>query len=267
MQPLVRAAVFAGVLGALSLWGARREQKPSTPPVKPALFAPPIPAACGPRTVPEGDSCLPIGTLDTREGRGDLDMEEPSAGRDLPSARVLIPRRPDRPLMSSAYRFPLAGDQMPEVLGGFDQPLDLGPSKELLPLPGAVFLGAHAGQEIVTITLSGQQGPAEVAFVGEMLGATLVTAHLVEAGGKLRQVLVLHGNMGAFSQALAEGVPLVDGEVLGEVGDSAWPGRPGLYLEVLELREGRSLGSIDPMRLRDDVISVPSDPRNHLPLR
>lgn len=246
---------------------AGRGKKPPAPTAQPALFAPPIPAACGPNTVPEGDACLPIAKNQGPGELGQLGQEEPQDERASASARSLIPRRPERPLMSSAYRFPLDADAMPELLGGFEQPLDLGPIGALSPLPGAVFLGARAGDEIVTLSLSNQQGPAEVAFVGEMLGATVITAHLVEAGGKLRQVLVVHGNMGAFSQAIAEGVPVVESEVLGEVGESAWPGRPGLYLEVLELREGRSLGSLDPLRLRDDVMSVPSDPRNHLPLR
>lgn len=266
MQPLVRAALAAAVLAALGSLGKTefdKHKKDAEPaPFAPAPFAPPMPVACGPHTVPEGNACLPL----PKPGETNQALGEPREPSTT-AAAALIPRRPDRPAAPSAYRFPLSNDAAPVVLGGLDQPLGLDVREGPKPLPSAVFLGAASGAEVVALSLTDQEGPSEVAFLGDLFGATIITAHLVRDGGKLRQILLVHGNLSAFAAALTEGLPLTENEVLGTVGESGWPGRPGLYLEVLELREGTSLGTLSPAQLRDEIKSVPTDPRNRLPLR
>lgn len=268
MQPLVRAAFAAALLAALGSLGKTPPPKAPEAEKAKAPFVPGIPAACGPRTLPEGQACLPLPKPGQASpgGQGELGDDEARPGAS--ARQTLVPRRPERPREASAYHVPLSGDAAPMVLGGLDRPWDLGAGAEGVSVgPSAVLFGAAAGDEVVALSLDGQEGPSEVVFVGDMVGATIVTAHLVRDGGKLRQVLLVHGNLAAFGGAITEGISLEAGEVLATVGDSAWPGRPGLYLEVLELREGVNLGAIPASKLRADTISVPTDARNHLPLR
>ncbi len=267
MQPLVRAAALAALLAALGALGKTPQAKAPEPTTVAASSAPGVAASCGPRTLPEGDACIPLpppGRAPQPDGREELpEGPEPFAARS-----PLVPRRPERPAEASAYRFPLAGEAAPAVLAGLDRPFDLSLELgEVSPGPGAVLLDAGSGDVVVALSLEGQEGPAEVAFVGELLGATVVTAHLVRDGGRLRQMLLVHGNLDRPSDRAVVGAPLEAGDELGFVGDSAFRGRPGLYLEARQLREGTSLGGLDPSRLRDDIISVPIDVRNVVPTR
>ncbi|MDI1443281.1 hypothetical protein [Polyangium sp. 6x1] len=266
MQPLVRAAALAALLAALGALGKTPRRKAPEAAPTPSTVAPGVAASCGPRTLPEGDVCIPL----PPPGRAQPDgQDELAEGPEAATERsTLVPRRPERPVEVAAYRFPLAAEATPSVLAGLDRPFGLSlEAGDVAPGPGAVLLDASSGDAVVSLALEGQEGPAEVAFVGEMLGATVVTAHLVRDGGRLRQVLLVHGNLDRPSERAVVGAPLEAGDELGFVGDSAFRGRPGLYLEARQLREGTSLGGLDAARLRKDIVSVPVDVRNALPLR
>ncbi len=263
MHPLVRAAAACALLAALASLGKTALPPPPTAvQPTPGRGAPGVPATCGPRTLPEGNACIPL----PREGAS-LDSA-PERSDDAPTrpqpAKELIPRRPDRPAEGSAYRLPIIpAESLPTILAGLDKP-----STEGAPLPpSAVEIGAEAGDEVVALSLEDQEGPAEVAMVGEMFGTTVVTAHLVHDGGRLRQILLFHGGLDRAGPRAVVGAPLEPGDVIGYAGDSIKPGRVALYLETRQLREGVSLGALDPGRLLDAAVTIPLDPRNVLPLR
>jgi hypothetical protein len=263
MHPLVRAAVAAALLAAVGALGKTAAPRPAAPLV-PGKGVPGVPAACRPGTLPEGDACIPL----PRPGASlPLDMPAPR-GEAL---HELIPRRPDRPAALSAYRFPIgAADAPPELLSSLEPPGD-GADRALLgaaPLsPVSIELAGETGDEIIALALDGQEGPAEVVMAGELFGATIVTAHLVRDGGLLRQFLLFHGNLDREGMRAVVGAPVEPGDVIGVAGDSARPGRVGLYFEVRQLREGMNLGAIEPARLLDAAVTIPCDPRNVLPLR
>ncbi|MBK9261507.1 MAG: hypothetical protein IPM54_17085 [Polyangiaceae bacterium] len=260
MQPLVRAAVFAALVAAVGAFGFSRKKTPQAPeaPAEPARVpAPAMAASCGPFQLPEGDACIPL----PRTGQTTR-----VDGSDAPKAALrqrgeVIPRRPERPADASAYRYPLAGDAKPIVLGGLDLPPGTVPDAEIG--PSAVLLEATSGDEVIAVTLEGQEGPAEVAFVGELVGTTVVTAHMVREGGRLRQILVVHGLLASSSERAVEGVTVEDGDVIGWVG-SLSGGRDALYVEARQVREGTNLGVVDSSKLRDDSTSVACDLRNVL---
>src|SRR5689334_20787595 len=175
MQPLVRAAAFAALLAAIGALGKTPKAPPPEPKAAPsAAFAPTLAASCGAGKLPEGDACIPLPKPGQTGFSGDLEADDP--GLDV-ARHELVPRRPERPIDASSYRFPLATN--PTVLGGLGKPLegtaDLPPNAAG---PGLVLLSAARGDEVVALSLEGQEGPPEVVFVGELVGETVVTAHL-----------------------------------------------------------------------------------------
>lgn len=174
---------------------------------------------------------------------------------------AVIPKRPERPADASAYRFPLADGVKPVVLAGLDLPPGAMPDVDIG--PAAVLLGASSGDEVVVVTLEGQEGPAEIAFVGELAGQTVITAHMVREGGRLRQILLVHGYLQRPSEHAIVGSSVEEGEVLGFVG-SLPAGRDVLYVEARQVREGTNLSSVGPDKLLDDSTSIACDVRNVL---
>jgi hypothetical protein len=257
MQPLVRAAVFAALVAAVGMLGLTVPKKPAPAPPPNVPGAPVLAATCGPYQLPEGDACIPL----PRAGRPGLaDLHEPAA-KNIRERGELIPRRPERPADASGYRFPLAGNEKPVVLGGLDLPPGAVPDAELG--PSAVLLSASNGDEIIATTLDGQEGPTEVGFVGDMVGTTVVTVHMLREGGRLRQVLLVHGLLDRASDRAIVGSSVETGDVIGYAG-SLPNGRDALYLEARQVREGTNLAAVDSSKLRDDATSIPCDVRNVL---
>src|SRR5438105_4612036 len=62
------------------------------------------------------------------------------------------------------------------------------------------------------------------------------------------------------------GGPLVEGSVVGYVGDTGSEGVVHLHLEVRRVRDGVDLAKTPPERLVANEISIVCDPRNVLPL-
>lgn len=258
MQPLVRAAVFAALVALVGMVGLTKQKPPAVAPIASAVpVAPPVAVACGPFQVPEGEACLPLPRAIPTESGGALDH----VPRALRERGEVIPRRPDRPADASTYRFPLASSVKPVVLAGLDLPQGTMPDLDLGPT--AVLLGAASGDEVVAVTLEGQEGPAEVEFVGELVGLSVVTGHMVREGGRLRQILLVHGYLERVGEHAIVGSSVDDGDVLGLVG-SLPAGRDVLYIEARQVREGANLGTVGPGKLLDDSTSIACDIRNVL---
>jgi hypothetical protein len=257
MQPLVRAAVYAALIAAVGMFGLTKSKKVEPAPIVPARTAPPLAVSCGPLHLPEGDVCVPI----PRSGQTDVPGPLDHVPRALRERSAVIPRRPERPPDAASYRFPLARGVKPVVLAGLDLPPDTMPDIELG--SAAVLLGASIGDEVVAVTLEGQEGPAEVAFVGEIVGKTVVTIHLIRDGGRLRQYLLVHGYLDRPSEQAIVGSTIEEDDVLGYVGNLP-AGRDVLYLEARQVREGVVPSAVNGAKLLDDNTSVACDVRNVL---
>jgi murein DD-endopeptidase MepM/ murein hydrolase activator NlpD len=181
-----------------------------------------------------------------------------------------IPRRPDRPSDLGLYALPIGqpGDRL-RVIGGYD--LDLPGSAQRRTAHavghGGIDIEATRGQEVSVVTLENQEGEAEVAFIGELFGTSVVTGHLVREAGRLRPYAVIYGHLEGPRAALLPGTHLEPSELVGFAGDSGSPGIVHLHLEIRQLREGVSLSAIDLHKLVNNAVSIPVDPRNVLPLR
>lgn len=260
MQPLVRAAVFAALVAAVGMFG-RTKQKAAQPApvVTSALAAPALAVSCGPFQLPEGDACIPVPR--PRAGQTEASSALDHVPRALRERGEVIPRRPDRPADVAIYRFPLAEGVKPVLLAGLDLPPGTMPDVDISAT--SALLGASSGDEVVVVTLDGQEGAAEIAFVGELVGMTVVTAHMVREGGRLRQMLLVHGYMDHVSDRAIVGSSVDDGDVIGYVG-SLPAGSDVLYVEARQVREGTNLSGVDPSKLLGDSTSIACDVRNVL---
>jgi len=274
MHPLVRGAAAAATLTALGSLAP-------PPPLAPPLVVPPaqargvdgMPALCGPRTVPDGDACVPLpapgALLDSA-----ADLKAVPGGHNTPrhgwETYDEIPRRPERPADHAAYAYPVGTHEKPaRVLSNYD--LDL-PGTQQRQGPGfkvtghgGIDLAADRGATVSLVALEHQDGDAEVVFAGELFGTTVATSHAVREAGRLRQYVVLYGHL--ERAGVAPGAHPKPGEVVGLVGDTGSPGIVHLHLEVRQVREGVTLGDIkEGRRLVDPAVTVPCDPRNVFPL-
>ncbi len=260
MQPLVRAAVFAALVAAVGMFGLTKEKTPEPAPnVTSGLAAPALAVSCGPFQLPEGDACVPVPRA--RPGQAEASSALDHVPRALRERGEVIPRRPDRPADVAMYRFPLAESVKPVLLAGLDLPPDTVPDVQVGPT--AALLGASSGDEVVVVTLDGQEGAAEIAFVGELVGTTVVTAHMTREGGRLRQMLLVHGYLDRVSDRAIVGASVDEGDVIGYVG-SLPAGSDVLYVEVRQVREGTNSSVVDPAILLSDRTSIACDVRNVL---
>jgi hypothetical protein len=217
-----------------------------------------LPAPCFPGTLPEGPVCVRIPV----EGavRPGLDADEPP----VPAARSSgvdadrIARRPERPADPAAYVYPVGAGRAPRILGGLD-----GKREGASDLPG-VHLAARPGEKVVVLGLDQQQGPAEVVFVGDLFGPTVVTRHDVEEGGRKRSYLLFHGRLDRPEPALAVGAKIEAGATVGFARVDNKGALIEIYVEARLLREG-----VDPAgkKLTDAGVALPNDVRDVLPLR
>jgi hypothetical protein len=172
-----------------------------------------------------------------------------------------IPRRPERPADPAAYLYPVGGaGRAPKVLGGIEHAPIAGGDSEL---PG-VHLAARPGEKVVLLALDRQVGPAEVVFVGDLFGPTVVTRHTVDEGKRTRGYLLFHGRLDRPEAGLAAGAKLEPGAALGYARADNGGGLIEVYLEARELRED---GALDAKKLTDAAVALPIDVRDVLPLR
>lgn len=280
LHPLLRAAIAAAFLSVLGRFDRSPPQvitpkseqnEPGEPPRAPAVPNDWL-APCPPRSLPEGNSCLPLPSLglDISGAPAFMAVQGSHAGAEPGRGLEVydhIPKRPERPASFSSYLLPISSNS---VLSGYD--LDMpGASQRKTAHEvghGGVDIGAARGEEVRVITLENQEGEAEAAMLGTLFGTTVVTGHLVrEQGGRLRAYAVIYGHLEQAGPELVLGGPVSAGEIVGYVGDTGSPGIVHLHLEIRQLREGVVLGAIDLQRLVNNAVSIPIDPRNVLPLR
>jgi Peptidase family M23 len=249
--------------------------------------ASPVAAECAHRTpagrcLPEAPcaaSMLPIDGLCV-PARTEA-MDDPSAGlasnahTDRSGHLVVyehVPRRPDLPADYDSYLYPTEPWGGQTVSSGYDLGRPDGLQRRGVDLTaighGGVDLPQERGAPVRAIALRGQQGDAEVLYIGPMFGNTVVLSHVVREAGATRVYLALHGHLDGFAPSLRKGQSVTPDTPLGFVGDSGAEGIVHLHYEIRLVRPG-----IDPARIEragtlvEQTVSVPCDPRNVLPLR
>lgn len=280
VPPLVRAALVLAAIGAL---GTRLAQNPvrglGTPPAAlaggaeaptPEPFPPRAP--CPPKTLPDSGVCIPV--PDDRVADGPPLNASPGAHRNRDGnwqEYEQIPRRPDRPASYAEYRYPVSAvPHQPLVGSGYDLDCPDALQRRGNGLKavghGGIDLGGRRGDEIRLVALEHQVDTAEVFFVGQLFGNTVVTLHRLRESGVLREYLVLYGHLDGPALALRAGMPAPEGTLLGTMGDSGSPGLVHLHLEIRQVRKETNLHSLQVPELVDNARTIACDPRNLLPI-
>ncbi|MFW5740291.1 MAG: peptidoglycan DD-metalloendopeptidase family protein, partial [Myxococcota bacterium] len=246
MHPIIRAALAVSVLAAVSS-AAGLETRARTvtvvrttePTENEALSS-----VCPKGSLPDATGCVPFPAMQPRSEGPGL-RTEVSAHRDRSGQwRIYeqIPRRPDRDASYGAYLYPVETPEGPIVLSGYD--LDK-PDPHQRRGPGfsdtghgGVDLGIERGTPVRAIKLPHQRGDAEVVFVGDLFGKTVVTRHTIAEAGRNRDYLLIHGHLDSTANKLGPGAVATQGTLLGTVGDSGSEGRVHLHLEVRQVRDG-----------------------------
>jgi hypothetical protein len=211
-----------------------------------AVRAGALPALCPAGSLPDESVCIPVPAPAGSAAAG---------GRSV----ARIPLQTDRSSDYARYSLPLPAAPQARVSWARDDAAfatDAGAQ-----LPG-LALWTAPGTPVVARALNGQQGAATAVFSGRIVGATLVTYHVVRQGGQgdvRQEYLVGMGNLGA-GDLPAPRISLDDGVTVAKTG-----GRP-LYLDVRLLRPGVDPWSLPPDALLDDASSVSVDARNVYPL-
>jgi hypothetical protein len=265
-HPLAWAAAIAAVLSALSTLGAsgapRAVQPRSLASAGPGDGA--LVAHCEGRSLREDESCLPLPGAD----RAVLESDPAAAKRDT----TMLPRRPERPAAFGAYRYPAGRAGVPSLVSPVSSAveLELSPAElgKVAREPLALALRVVAGEPVRALRLEGQEGEADVVFVGTLRGATVVTRHLVRESSGTRSYLVLVEHLSSVAEELRAGDLVDEGH---ELGLPSHVGKSGLVvLEVRMVRPGtpldRELPLTTPSRLESESQSIRTDARNVLPL-
>jgi murein DD-endopeptidase MepM/ murein hydrolase activator NlpD len=232
-----------------------------------------LPALCAARSIPDGEVCVPLPQPNAPLLGAAVASEPVRGGHPVRGGSWeeydQIPRRPDRPADHAKYLWPVGTPESPaQVLSGYDLHLPADQQRQGSGFKhtghGGIDLSGARGDPIKLVGLEHQEGDAEVVFVGELFGISVVTSHTVREVGRLRQYLVLFGHLDR--PGVVAGAKVREGEVVGWVGDSGSPGIVHLHLEVRQVREGATITK-ESKKLVDGSVSVVTDPRNVLPRR
>lgn len=276
MHPVVRAAIAVSILAAGSSLSEIRSAPRTTTIIRnrPGDSPDDLSALCPEGQVPDVTHCVPV-------------PDRPSAGQREGLAASLqahrdkdgtwrtyeqIPRLPDRPASYESYEYPVPTTPgAPVAVSGYDLDLPDDQQRRGQSLSvvghGGVDLARPRGTEVRVVSLDGQQGDAEVEFVGELFGHTVITRHTLAEAGRSRDYVVVYGHLESAAPGLSAGTAAPAGTLIGFVGDSGSEGKVHLHLEVRQVRDG-----VDPAAIRGPGAVHPSvtivcDPRNVLPLR
>lgn len=234
---------------------------------------PELAAQCPAGTLPDADVCIPVPRTDG-PGQDPL-VAEQNRHRDRSGNWVIydqIPRRPERPADYTRYRYPiqpLKGQSL--VSSGYDLHLHDGDQRRGAELKavghGGIDLAQRRGTEIRLVNLEHQVGSADVVFVGEVFGNSVITRHALREGGQLREYVVIYGHLAGPAPGLSSGMELPEGGLVGFVGDSGSPGAVHLHLEIRRVRSGVDIAALNGPSMAKSSNSVVCDPRNLLPLK
>ena len=276
MHPIVRAAVAVAVLTALST-AAGFETRPKIVTIVRTIDTQQgdaLSSICPKGSLPDSTACVPFPDAAERD-EGPGMRKEVSAHRSRSGQWQVyeqIPRRPDRDASYAGYRYPVdTPPNGPIVLSGYD--LDQPDPHQRRGRGfddtghGGLDLGQDRGAPVRALHLPHQQGEAEVVFVGELFGNTVVTRHTLAEVGRNRDYLLIHGHLDTTAPQLGPGAIVPEGTLLGTVGDSGSEGRVHLHLEVRQVRDGVEPSLLRSSSLVDRTVSIVCDPRNVLPPR
>jgi hypothetical protein len=242
MKPILAAALAAAAVAALAALGGHGSRATRVPETAPARSGAPLALSlCPPGSLPDDGVCIPA----------------PSPRRaTTPRGTERIPRRPDRAVEYGQYALPLEHVVSVAELGEQAAP-DGGA------LPSGIAVEGAPGAAVSAVALEGQEGPATVLYRGSYWGLTVVTLHSVQVGGRKQQYVVTVGRLGS-ARPLDTGATVAQGGTLGTLGAAA----PALVvLQTRLLRPGiDDVRGMSPAALNDAANSVPTDPRNVLPL-
>jgi murein DD-endopeptidase MepM/ murein hydrolase activator NlpD len=272
MRPLVRIALSA----AATLVVARGAERYLPAEVAFAASAPGAAtpsraeAACPAGTLPDHGACIPV-PLQPFEDGPSPEVEE-NAHRDRAGRLVRyehIPRRPERPPDYRRYLLPIpVANEQSFATSGYDLDLPDAEQRRGSHLKavghGGVDLAAPRGTPVRIVRLERQVGPAEVLFVGELFGTSVVTRHAVTEAGVPHDYLIIHGHLERAATGLRAGDAAPDGATLGFVGDTGSPGAVHLHFETRRARDDVNLRELGPRELVHNAKTIACDPRNVL---
>jgi len=182
-----------------------------------------------------------------------------------------IPRRPERPADYRRYALPLATSKQQAFVGsGYDLGLPDAEQRRGAGLKavghGGLDLAAPRGTVVHGVRLEHQRGDAEVLFVGELFGTSVVTLHSVAEASALREYLIVHGHLERANASLHKGDAVSTETTLGFVGDTGSPGAVHLHFEVRRVRDAIPVRELGPRELVHNAKTIACDPRNVLEL-
>jgi len=257
VQPIVRAAVAVTALSALTRaaeWAQPADrQGPQAVAVRASSH--PLRSRCPRATLPDEGVCIPVPVRWAGKTTA-------AAKKRGPSAQPSIPRRPDRPVDHERYRWPVP--LLPDgALSSAE--LDL-PSLAVGMAATGLALAQESGTKVELVALAGQAAEADVLYVGDLVGITVVTRHPVREGGRLRDYLAVFGQLEDVAPSLERGCNVRDGSVIGHVDGSEPGGQAYLYFEIRRVRHNVSANELPYHQLTLAAYTIPCDPRNVLPL-
>ena len=275
MRPLVRIALNAATALVVARFAERYLPTETALAASWAPEGPPLAepaAACPAGTLPDHGACIPVPLQPFDEG---LSPEVArNAHRDRAGRLVRyehIPRRPERPADYLRYQLPIPVAKGQSFSGsGYDLGLPDAEQRRGSHLKavghGGIDLSAPRGTPVRVVRLEHQVGPAEVLFVGELFGTSVVTRHALLEAGVARDYLVIHGHLERAATGLRVGDAPPDGATLGFVGDTGSPGAVHLHLEIRRARDDVQLRLLGPRELVQNERTIACDPRNVLEL-
>jgi hypothetical protein len=204
-------------------------------------------APCPKRAIPEGDVCIPLPEDRTADAASD--------GAPL----ELIPRLPDRPADVSLLALPIAS---PSRVRFDPEPILLGTHRARF-----LHVATERAAPVHAPSLTGQLGDADVLYVGDFVGRTVVTLHRTTDAGRARDYLVFFMDLDGVGPEVGQGRTVRADDVLGFAGDGLSPGEPHLLLEVRQVRDDIDVRPLDVEKMADASASIAVDPRNVFPER
>jgi murein DD-endopeptidase MepM/ murein hydrolase activator NlpD len=226
-------------------------------------------APCPAGALPDHGACIPVPVGPEDDGPAAEIQENEHHDRVGNLVRYEnIPRRPERPADYRRYAFPIALSSEQSFSGsGYD--LDRPDAEQRRGSRfkavghGGIDLGAARGTPVRAVRLEHQVGDAEVLFVGELFGTSVITRHTITELGVPRDYIVIHGHL-ERAAALHAGDSAASGVTLGFVGDSGSPGAVHLHFEVRRVRDDTKLRELGPRELVHNARTIACDPRNVL---
>lgn len=256
VQPLVRAAVVAAVLAAVTRWSdlaAPRAQNALRVTAPSASASQGPTALCPPGTLPDAHVCIPVpARVGTEVGVG--------------SDQDQIPRHPDRPQDFARYELPV------KDVAGVHAAAPVGlahpsPGEPADPAAGGVDIETSSGQEVHVVALENQTGPGILAFVGEFIGTSIVVRLRVHEAGEDRNYLTVYGRLSGLAPGIEPGQHVEPGALLGLAGGRSPTGGTVVHLQIRRIRQGIEPEDLQPEQVLSESVTVAEDSRNVLRIK